>query len=325
MVAVTHFNSLTQSLLAFATTKGRVHGWDLRARREAWLMSNPLSHGIVQDFVVDPQRNWVLVGTSRGFLTCWDLRSRVPVKVWRHPSRSRILRLLPYSSAARGTWVFAASGAEQVDAWDVESGEVKQMFRVLTSEDAVVQVRTHTHTHLHTSLAFHATPSLHDDLTRHQVRSLEAVSGSTSHSDFDFGIDDPVAADGGAQGNNTRALASPAECNYLLTAGADKRVRFWDIATPANSYAVCGVDLGAPRPRYSHAQLSGVNGGEPVPLFREVPNAQDPLMLETASSKQRAHLPSMNHHDCILDLKLLELPHRMLISSSRDGVVKVWK
>ena len=101
-----------------------------------------------------------------------------------------------------------------------------------------------------------------------------------------------------------RALASPSECSYLLTAGADKRIRFWDIATPANSYAVCGVDPGAPRPRYSH---------------------QDPLMLEAANSKLRAHLPSMNHHDCILDMKMLELPHRMLISSSRDGVVKVWK
>jgi phosphoinositide-3-kinase regulatory subunit 4 len=48
VVAMAHFNSLTQSLLAFATTKGRVHGWDLRAKKEAWLMSNPLSHGIVQ-------------------------------------------------------------------------------------------------------------------------------------------------------------------------------------------------------------------------------------------------------------------------------------
>lgn len=48
VVAVAHFNSLTQSLLTYATTKGRVHGWDLRSRKEAWLISNPLSHGIVQ-------------------------------------------------------------------------------------------------------------------------------------------------------------------------------------------------------------------------------------------------------------------------------------
>lgn len=48
VVAISHFNSLTQSVLAFATTKGKVHGWDLRAKHEAWLMSNPLSYGIVQ-------------------------------------------------------------------------------------------------------------------------------------------------------------------------------------------------------------------------------------------------------------------------------------
>ena len=157
-----------------------------------------------------------------------------------------------------------------------------------------------------------------------QVRPLEPITDSSFHSDFDFGIDDPTTTDSGPQNHNMRALASPSECSYLLTAGADKRIRFWDIATPANSYAVCGVDPGAPRPRYSHQQLGGPNG-ENVPLFREVPNTQDPLMLEAANSKLRAHLPSMNHHDCILDMKMLELPHRMLISSSRDGVVKVWK
>ena len=153
------------------------------------------------------------------------------------------------------------------------------------------------------------------------MRHLEAVSDSPSHSEFDFGIDDPLAD--GAQASNTRALASPHEGSYLLTAGTDKRVRYWDITTPANSYAVCGVEAGAPRPRYSHQAMTAA-GGEQVPLFREVPNAQDPQALENV--KQRAGgLPSTNHHDCILDLKLLELPHKMLISSSRDGVVKVWK
>lgn len=102
-------------------------------------------------------------------------------------------------------------------------------------------------------------------------------------------------------------------------------MRYWDITTPANSYAVCGVDAGAARPRYSHQVLTAPTA-EHVPLFREVPNAQDPQAIETGNVKQRAGgLPSMNHHDCILDLKLLELPHKMLISSSRDGVVKVWK
>ncbi len=59
-------------------------------------------------------------------------------------------------------------------------------------------------------------------------------------------------------------------------------------------------------------------------LFSKVDSGQ--LDLSTFNSKHaRTQAPSVNHHDCVLDLKLLELPHRMLVSASRDGVVKVWK
>jgi hypothetical protein len=36
-------------------------------------------------------------------------------------------------------------------------------------------------------------------------------------------------------------------------------------------------------------------------------------------------LPSGAHTDAILDLKSVDLPHKMMLSSSRDGVVKCWK
>ncbi len=33
IVAVSHFASLTQSMVVYATTQGKMHGWDLRAKR----------------------------------------------------------------------------------------------------------------------------------------------------------------------------------------------------------------------------------------------------------------------------------------------------
>ncbi len=125
VVAISHFNTLTQSLLAYATTKGKLHGWDLRAKAEAWLLTNPLSQGVIQDFVVDPQRNWLTAATSRGYLTCWDLRFHIPIKAWRHPGRSRIHRLAHYNVAGKGTWIFVSAGLSEVDVWDVESGHVR--------------------------------------------------------------------------------------------------------------------------------------------------------------------------------------------------------
>ena len=36
-------------------------------------------------------------------------------------------------------------------------------------------------------------------------------------------------------------------------------------------------------------------------------------------------LPSPNHSDAVLDLKTIDLPIKMMLSSSRDGVVKCWR
>lgn len=34
VVKVTHFNTLTESLLVYGTHAGKIHGWDLRAKKE---------------------------------------------------------------------------------------------------------------------------------------------------------------------------------------------------------------------------------------------------------------------------------------------------
>jgi hypothetical protein len=102
-------------MLAYGTTAGGVHGWDLRARREAWSLPAALSTGLLQvlaryslpsvcSFVnctglrhfaeQDLDGDWhkhvsaihyCLVelpdARLRGFYTVWDLRYTVPVKV----------------------------------------------------------------------------------------------------------------------------------------------------------------------------------------------------------------------------------------------------
>lgn len=80
IVSVSHFSTLTQSLVVYATTQGKIHLWDLRTKREAALFANPLSLGVTQDLLIEPQHNWLTTGTSRGFLCVWDLRYGVPLR-----------------------------------------------------------------------------------------------------------------------------------------------------------------------------------------------------------------------------------------------------
>ena len=57
-------------------------------------------------------------------------------------------------------------------------------------------------------------------------------------------------------------------------------------------------------------------------------SAGDPAAPEHALPQQPLHgptLPSPNHSDAVLDLKTIDLPIKMMLSSSRDGIVKCWR
>ena len=46
----------------------------------------------------------------------------------------------------------------------------------------------------------------------------------------------------------------------------------------------------------------------------------------TVSKPRNDFLPPLpNHKETILDVNLIESPHPMIVSASRDGIVKVWK
>jgi hypothetical protein len=72
------------------------------------------------------------------------------------------------------------------------------------------------------------------------------------------------------------------------------------------------------RPKYT-SYLQGI-GPEPITIFQEQAN-----LSRVAAEEKRTLQPSFHHSDSILDLKMIEMPHKMLISCSRDGIVKVWK
>jgi phosphoinositide-3-kinase regulatory subunit 4 len=68
IVNLDHFNAdnFTQSVVVYATTKGNIHAYDLRAKKEIWTLCNPSNAGLIHSFIIDPSRNWLLVGTARG-------------------------------------------------------------------------------------------------------------------------------------------------------------------------------------------------------------------------------------------------------------------
>jgi hypothetical protein len=159
LLAVSHFHTLTESLLVYATQKS-VHGWDLRSRKEAFLLRLEPSMGLLTALTLGPTQHCIVTGTSRGFITVWDLRFHIPVQVWRHSAKSAITHLtavdapsiLPREASLaspgltttpagiipphpqKGPLIFAAAeGTNQISAFDLYTGENRLLFRVLNS------------------------------------------------------------------------------------------------------------------------------------------------------------------------------------------------
>eukprot|EP01114_Cavostelium_apophysatum_P012831 TRINITY_DN2969_c0_g1_i1.p1 TRINITY_DN2969_c0_g1~~TRINITY_DN2969_c0_g1_i1.p1 ORF type:complete len:516 (-),score=120.65 TRINITY_DN2969_c0_g1_i1:12-1559(-) len=310
IMGIDHFNTDSTSLLVYATNHGKLHSWDLRAKKEPWCLLNPSNLGLLETFVVEPGRNWLVTGTSSGYFTVWDMRFHIPVKSWRLPSKNRIHRLSHYNSGKNNSWIFCTSGnANDLTVWDVETSSCKQYFRVLTTDDNVplpsLKV-TETSDTLESAI---------EELQRPQFFSL-ATAENYQHSGSSVPSSPHVTSTG------IKAMINPVDSPYLITAGDDKRIRFWNLQNSVQSFNVCGLTNDQPKPRYSSHVADNVT------VFQEHPNLSESAAAQGLPNISKLRGPSsatVNHHESILDVKLMEYPHRMLLSAGRDGVVKVWK
>ncbi|XP_061573791.1 phosphoinositide 3-kinase regulatory subunit 4-like isoform X2 [Cololabis saira] len=115
---------------------------------------------------------------------------------------------------------------------------------------------------------------------------------------------------------------SPADGNpLLLTAGSDMRIRFWDLAYPERSYIVVGGandSLHCPSVLYSRKIIEGTE------VVQEIHSKQKSGAAEDSPRRGPDQLP-VGHHDIITDVATFQTTQGFIVTSSRDGIVKVWK
>ncbi|XP_022087879.1 phosphoinositide 3-kinase regulatory subunit 4-like [Acanthaster planci] len=142
-VDVTHFDTGSQSVVAYATVQGYLVGWDLRAPGVAWRLRNQLKHGLITSFAVDPNQCWMAVGTSNGAHTCWDLRFQLPITTLHHPTASHVRRISLHPS--NPSWIISAvQGNNEVSMWDMETG-ARQFTLWASPSPPLSQTQTSNH------------------------------------------------------------------------------------------------------------------------------------------------------------------------------------
>lgn len=346
-VWIEHFRLEAQSTLLIATNTCRILALDMKTMLPLYSLQNPVHHGTPTTFCCDRKHNWLLVGTTHGILDLWDLRFRVRLKAWGLSGSGPIHRLQVHPTKGRGRWVCVSGSGNygnEITVWDIEKIRCREVYRA----DSPGTVRGNNE---------HATPSSkeyeawHVDGDRPEgMLSRFATTGPPSSGMEPSG---PSSSSPSSSPAGICALAagfdSPDDgkdhstrCGFLVSAGHDRKIRFWDLARPELSSIVSGLDLVSEggissKPRYELAQpnpnllitaeylpsnsttvSSGAGAGAGAGGGKKGASGRPPR--STVISFQQQQLLK-SHLDFIQDVAILRVPYGMVVSVDRGGMV----
>jgi phosphoinositide-3-kinase regulatory subunit 4 len=324
-----HFKADAASILLIATNRSRVLALDLRARESLniiYTLENPVHHGMPTCFVLDRKRHWMLLGTSHGVLDLWDLRFKVRLKAWGVPGATSIYRMSLHPTKGRGRWVCVAGGSGQgeVTVWDVEKMQCREVYRAGGGNREG-------------SKAYDAW-SVDEDKPEGMLSRFATALESSGSNNLDRGVRAMIVGTDSCDDTSNRDARS--SHGFIITGGADKKIRFWDVAKIDNSMIVSGLDVEDPKPAYTATQPTGSLTLNTERFPRPGPTAPNagsgsrststtksssgrPPRSTVISLQQQQLLKS--HLDSILDIALLESPYGMMVSVDRSGVIFVFQ
>jgi phosphoinositide-3-kinase, regulatory subunit 4 len=300
-------------MLIIATNRNNVYAYDLNTMTTSIHFQIPFHFGIITAFAVDSvNRAWIIVGTSKGTLSLVDLRFGLILKSWAHPSSLTISKLSVYppaaasSSTLRAKRVLCSAGDNELCIWDVETAECKEVFCARSLEEKLGRY----------ARTWKAKPPPDQSV----MKFLDRVPTNIDYCPNVF-----------------YAHFFCPEANFILTAGSDKKIRFWDLVQIERSVCV-GKGEGSEHVFSSHkidnitfnhekilksATKSPVSAQDNLAMgSRKDSTASLPLKSQLSVSAEKSFL---FHVDTITQLTVIEFPYPMMITCGRDGIVKVWK
>ncbi|XP_010438306.1 PREDICTED: phosphoinositide 3-kinase regulatory subunit 4-like [Camelina sativa] len=298
-------DSLSGPMVMYSTQNCGIHLWDTRSDLDAWTLKANPEEGYVSSLVTSPCGNWFVSGSSRGVLTLWDLRFRVPVNSWQYPLVCPIEKMclcfLPPSVSVSTTmrpFIYIAAGCNEVSLWNAEAGSCHQVLRVANYEN---ETDVSEFQWKLPSNKVNSKPNLRQNMSsKYRIEELN---------------EPPPRLPG------IRTLL-PLPGGDLLTGGTDLKIRCWDYSSPERSYSICGPNLKG----VGNVDFYELKTNSGVQFVQETKRRPLATKLTAKAVLAAAATDTAGcHRDSVQSLASVKLNQRLLISSSRDGAIKVWK
>ncbi|ORY02044.1 phosphoinositide 3-kinase regulatory subunit 4 [Clohesyomyces aquaticus] len=315
-----HYKDDNRSVLLLATNTSKVIALDIRTMSELFTLKNPLQHGTPTCFCVDRKHHWLLLGTSHGVLDLWDLRFKLRLRAWTFHGAAPIHRLLLPKVKKLRLYITGGTGQGEVTVWDFEKLICKEVYRAGNSRDIGSKSTTLI--------------DLEEEKPGGMLGRFAASLEPTANASADSGIRALVV------NSQTMDDKGDARHTFLLTAGPDWKVRYWDTNRPEVSLVVSGLEADEVKPSYSTSQptpdTTVVTERLSVTQNHQGSLGRDGRASNTSAKRgspkssrsglislQQQHLLK-SHLDTVLDVALIEQPYGMVISADRSGVIYMY-
>ncbi|KAK3016471.1 hypothetical protein RJ639_007720 [Escallonia herrerae] len=272
-------------MILYSTQKCGIHLWDTRRRSNAWNSKVDPEEGYVTSLVTGPCGNWFVTGSSRGVLTLWDLRFCIPVNSWQFSPAIPVEKMCPFVAPPSTSLSSTARPLVYVAAG---CNEVSLWNAENGSCHQVLRV------------ANNDSDAETSDLPCALARPSSKASSKPDIRRSKYRVDELNEPPPRLPG--IRSLL-PLPGGDLLTGGTDLKIRLWDHVSPKRSYCICGPSIKGETKR------------------RPVATRLTAKAVLAAAATDSAGC----HRDSILSMASVKLNQRLLISSGRDGAIKVWK
>lgn len=222
-----------------------------------YTLKNPVFHGTPTCFCIDRKHNWLVLGTSHGVLDMWDLRFQLRLKAWGLPGSAPIHRVSVHPSKGRGKWIIVAGGTGhgELSVWDCEKTQCREVYRAGGGKDSGKgyepwNVEDESSEKMLTRFA--TTPT-------HLEPGGGGGGGNGDRGVRAFAVGVDVLEDS----QDTRQLPG-----FIISAGADKKIRFWNCTKVESSMVVSGLDTEETKPTFttSHPTPTLTLNTERVPV-----------------------------------------------------------
>jgi phosphoinositide-3-kinase regulatory subunit 4 len=310
---------------------------DMRSMELKSRWQHPLELGPIS--AVCPTTHWIVVGTVTGSLSLWDLRFGMLLKSW--AARGGITSLALHPVRGRGRWVMASLNRDDpeamssdiplVETYDIETAKLVEVFEARNT-------RPSSRAPLPPSRDVLKTPS---DLIAEIAGGRGGTPAGSADSTEAPSVDALLAGTSFAALTPSR-VDDALKPGWLVTAGDDRVIRYWDLGRAADGFVMCG----SPRDKDVVFKAAAATPS----VYYTLPNVRAPGNAGGAAGTASVigggapgagggagaagHLHAANssrqplrpHYDAICALAVVETPFSScVVSADRSGVIKVWR